>query len=325
MIFIPANAQLSLGKKTGKVEKPVFYWNLFILRLQLAIVYFYGGISKLNYDWIVSQEPVRTLLENKAATSFIGEILSSKFALYFFTYGGLAFDLLIPFLLFIPGTRVIAVILALCFNIMNAWLFDDINIFPYFMMLSLVLFLDPSKVMKFVRSKIIGKKTAPLLPKSAVRTNNAIIYVLTFYFIIQFTVPFRHLLYPGNTDWTGLGQRFSWRMKIQHRSIKTMEFKVWDLNTKTIFPVIPSAYRLNRDQISLLSQDPSAAVQFAKFLKQYCKENKGMDNVQVTSNIVVSFNGRPEQKIFREEVDLGSISPKSRQLSKWIQPLKKQK
>jgi hypothetical protein len=325
LILIPADAYLSFRSKNKTTIKPVFYWHLLILRLQLAIVYFYGGIAKLNYDWLVTNEPVRTLLENKAATSFIGELLSSKFALYFFTYGGVGFDLLIPFLLFIPRTRIIAVVLALSFNIMNALLFDDINIFPYFMMLSLILFLDPAKVAKYIRTKFLGKKTAPQLPKISTTPNKILIFTLGFYFLIQMILPFRYLLYPGNVDWTGLGQRFAWRMKIQHRSLETMEFKVWDINTKTIFPVEPANYGLNHDQITLISHDPRAAVQFAKFIKQHCKDSKGMDNVLVKSNIVVSFNGRPAQQIFAKELDLGTISSNSRQLSRWIEPLKDQK
>ena len=169
MIFIPADAHFSSGSMTAKSKKPVFYWHLLILRLQLVIVYFYGGIAKLNYDWMVSQQPVRILMQDKAKTSFIGDLLSSEPIIYFFTYGGVAFDLLIPFLLFIPRTRVMAVVLALCFNIMNAWLFNDINIFPYFMMLSLILFLDPSNIAKYIRVKFIGKMSAPQIQKSSVR------------------------------------------------------------------------------------------------------------------------------------------------------------
>ena len=46
-----------------------------------------------------------------------------------------------------------------------------------------------------------------------------------------------------------------------------MEFKVWDLNTKTIFRVEPVSYGLNSDQITLMSHDPSAAVHFSEFYK----------------------------------------------------------
>ena len=99
LILIPADNKLSFRKNDSDLKNPTQYWHLLILRLQLVIVYFFGGVAKLNYDWLVSNQPVRAILENKAEQSFLGDLLTSDFILYFFNYGGLVFDLLIPFLL----------------------------------------------------------------------------------------------------------------------------------------------------------------------------------------------------------------------------------
>jgi len=323
MILIPADSRLSFSKKGAQEKKPTYYYHILILRLQLVIVYFFGGIAKLNMDWLVSQEPVRTMLGAKGAKSFLGDLLTNDVAVYFFTYGGLAFDLIIPFLLLIPRTRIFAVFCALIFNMMNAWLFEDINIFPYFMMLSLILFLDTEKVGRFVRKKLFGKKSAAHFSSEKGVLAKPLFVFLGIFFLIQLLVPFRHLMYKGNVDWTGQGQRFAWRMKIQHRQLEHMEFKVWDLKTKTIYPVEFGVYGLNQDQINVIAYDPSAVVQFAKFLKKHCKENKGMDEVYVKSKLIVSFNGRPAQPIFGEDVDLASIGDSPSQLLKYIKPLVK--
>lgn len=321
MIFIPADSTLSFKKNKEKTASPPLYWHLLVVRLQLAIVYFFGGIAKLNYDWLVSNEPVRTIMKSVSESSFLGDALTSDVSIYFFTYGGLLFDLLIPFLLFIPKTRTIAVVAALLFNILNAWIFSDINIFPYFMMLSLVLFLDSESVANFVRRKVEGKKTSVRSSTDLGVLKSPICIVLGVFFLIQFLLPLRHFLYKGNTDWTGLGQQFAWRMKIQHRSLEKMEFKVWDVNKKVIYPVGVDQYGLNQDQINLLAYDPSAILQFANFLQTHSKKNKSMDKVLVKATVEVEFNGRKPQKIFDTNLNLLEVGTSASELSKWIQPL----
>jgi hypothetical protein len=325
LILIPADNKLSLSKKGNIQKEPTQYWHLLILQLQLVIVFFFGGVSKLNYDWLVSNQPVRAILENKAKQSFLGDFLTSDFSIFFFNYGGLVFDLLIPFLLFIPKTRILAVLCTLLFNIMNALLFDDINIFPYFMMLSLILFLEPNKVARFINLKLFGKRSATSISNAEVGIKKPVFILISIYFVIQGLLPFRHLLYEGNVDWTAAGQRFAWRMKIQHRTLEKMDFKVLDMKKKVIIPVEVRNYGLNQDQLNLIAYDPVAVVQFAKFLKRHCLENKGMDDVQVKSEVIVSFNGREHQPIFDKSVDLSSVGIKPSQLNKYIQKLDKAK
>ena len=325
LILIPADNKLSFRKNDSDLKNPTQYWHLLILRLQLVIVYFFGGVAKLNYDWLVSNQPVRAILENKAEQSFLGDLLTSDFILYFFNYGGLVFDLLIPFLLFIPKTRIPAVICALLFNIMNAWLFSDINIFPYFMMVSLVLFLEPNKVARFINLKLFGKRSVASISNTHIIVKKPVLVLISIYLVIQGLLPFRHLLYDGNVDWTTAGQRFAWRMKIQHRTLEKMEFKVLDMKKKIIIPVEVNNYGLNQDQLNLMAYDPVSVVQFAKFLKRHCRENKGIDDVQVQSQIIVSFNGRKHQRIFDTSVDLSSLGIKPSQLNKHIQKLDKAK
>ncbi len=321
LIFIPADYSFSRSKKDLEHRKVPQYYQQLILKLQIVIVYFFGGIAKLNSDWMFYQEPVVSILNNKAQHSFLGDLLMLDGTLYFFTYGGLLFDLLIPFLLFIPKTRIPAIFLAILFNLMNAWLFSDINIFPYFMILSLVLFLDSNKVGQFVRNKLSLKK--PIIKKASQETQikKPVIVLLAIYFIIQGLLPFRHFLYQGNVDWTGLGQRFAWRMKIQKRKVEEMEFKVFDMKKKIIHPVSVYHYGLNQDQINSIAYDPVSALQFAQFLKMHSLKNKNMEEVEVRANIVVSFNGRTPQNMFKNELDLSTAAHNPFQLSKFITKL----
>jgi hypothetical protein len=62
-------------------------WLLFLFQIQLFIVYFYGGLVKLNSDWLFHQEPIVTLLKlNAKNISFHGEG-SNIFIINYLIYG----------------------------------------------------------------------------------------------------------------------------------------------------------------------------------------------------------------------------------------------
>ena len=221
------------------------------------------------------------------------------------------FDLLIGFFLFFPRFRKIGIIGAIAFNILNAWIFNDINIFPYFMIVALILFAEPSKVGSFFsveeKKKSKKEKTESLqLENSPLK--KSVLVLLSIYFLLQISLPLRHFFYQGNTDWDGYAHLFSWRMKIQARANEKIEFKVKDVDKKIIYPIDFRSYHLNQDQIRRLALDPYDAVQFAHFLKQHCIQNKGMKNVEIVSDIIVSFNGRKPQKIFDTQLDLTKLN-----------------
>ncbi len=325
MIFIPADHKLSLSKKGKYLDNPTRYWHLLILKLQLVLVYFFGGIAKLNSDWLISKQPTLTILSKKAQDSLLGSFLTTDFMIYFVTYGGLIFDLCIGIILFIPKFRKIGIIGALFFNITNAWLFDDINIFPYMMMMALVLFLDPHEVGSYINKKLFNKRTYVIQNKEFNPIKKVSLIAISLYFLIQLGLPLRHLLFKGNPEWTGHGQRFSWRMKIQYRKVDILEFKVWDINKKIIYPIDFRSYRMNQDQINALGYYPKAALQFAQFLKNHSRTNKGMDSVQVKSKVKVSLNGRPAQYMFDPDKDLASLKINPFDQTNWVEPLKNNK
>jgi len=125
LIFVDGHHWLSvdnlLQRKTGVNTVP--FWQLFILRAQIFIVYFYGGIAKLNSDWLMG-EPMRMWLANRADYPLVGPFFATEWAAYCFSYGGLLFDLLIGFLLLWSPTRLLAFLAALVFHLTNNWLFS---------------------------------------------------------------------------------------------------------------------------------------------------------------------------------------------------------
>jgi hypothetical protein len=106
------------------------------------VVYFFGGIAKLNGDWLRA-EPVRTWLSNRAHWDGVGPFLAQEWLAWFIAYGGLVFDLGIGFLLLWKRSRILALWLAIGFHATNNFLFN-IGIFPYMAAAMTLLFLEPN-------------------------------------------------------------------------------------------------------------------------------------------------------------------------------------
>lgn len=310
LIFIDADSSYSIGKKSKKL---IPQWQIRILQLQIAFVFFFGGLAKINPYWI-GMHPVKEILEMKSTETGIEFINSSSFQ-YIIMLGGICFDILIPFLLWIKKTRPWAIIAALVFNLSNSWIFNDINIFPYFMIAALLLFLDESEFSKlpFISLEKISEKTPKFKlskPKMA---------ILSFYILFQLYLPLRHYMYPGYVDWTGDGQHFAWRMKIQHRDIEEMKFAIFDNEKKEIHEIDPKNH-LNSSQYHQLSLSPQMIVQFAYFLKDIAQKKEGMKSVMVKSKVKVTFNGTKPSYIFDPTIDLIQGSKSYKYFDEWIEP-----
>jgi len=303
LIFIPADSALSLKNK--KKRKPTLGWHLRILQFQFVVVYFFGGVAKINGDWLLHYEPVTSILK--------GLDVHSDFLAIFLTYGGLLFDLCIGFFLLAKRTRIYAVFLVLVFNISNHIIFDDINIFPFFMLASLVLFFEVNKF------SFLSKKQE-LIHDDKSEPSKVVIYALAVYVLIQVLMPLRHIVIPGNVDWTGEGGRFAWRMKIQSRGINVCEFAIFDMNAKKIYPVNVDLH-IHPVQKRFMTHYPKMVLDFAHYLEGYARKKHGLTNVMVKAKINVQFNQRESVEVLSPNIDLTKEKWNSFGHNEWINPL----
>lgn len=119
LIFIPAHRSFSvdawLRPKIRSNTTPA--WTVWALVLQISIPYFFGGIAKLKWDWLILGEPMRGFLASAAANfPVVGLLFDKEPLVYFLAWSGMLFDLSIPFLLWWPKTRNRAFIAALAFH-----------------------------------------------------------------------------------------------------------------------------------------------------------------------------------------------------------------
>ena len=132
------------GAVSTKEERTVPYWQVLIFRWQIAIVYFYGGIAKLHYDWLAGFPMQYWLVD--ASTFYptsLQPLMRSTEMAYFISYAGLVFDLTIAFFLLSKRWRRWALLPVVAFHTMNdfTWSIGD---FPTIMLASTPIFFAPN-------------------------------------------------------------------------------------------------------------------------------------------------------------------------------------
>jgi hypothetical protein len=143
LILVPAHTAFSLDarRKPWLRSRTVPAWPLWLLRVQVGVPYFFAGVAKLNYDWMVRAEPLSTWLADQTSFPLIGRFFTDEVFVRFLAYGSMFLDLTVPFFLLHRRTRVPAYALALAFHFMNSRLFD-IGIFPWLMIVATTVFFD---------------------------------------------------------------------------------------------------------------------------------------------------------------------------------------
>ena len=329
MCFLPAERAFSVDAlMRPKIRSDVVpAWTLWLLRAQIGIPYFYGGIAKLNSDWIYGGEPMRSWLRPLTKVSGGSPVFISDPVVYSFVIGGLLLDLLVVPLLLWRRTRLFAFIAAVLFNLMNAVIFD-IGIFPWLMLGALLIFFPPDLPRRFARAFMspgqefeneepLRASVTPVVERKSFVPSEKVIGLLAAYLAFQLIFPLRHYLYPGNVSWTEEGHNFSWHMKLRTKGGEAV-FTVTHPATGQTWTIKPQDY-LATHQVVKMTTKPDLILHFAHFLAEE-KRREGYDDVEVRARVMVSLNGREPQLLIDPNVDLTkeqvSLLP-----ARWILPL----
>ena len=311
LLLVPAHRYFSLDvvrKPALKVTR-VPAWTINIFKTQLCLVYFFAGISKLNHDWLIDAMPLRLWLPANERIPLIGQ----TWVAYVFSWFGAIFDLTIGFFLLWKPSRKIAYFFVVVFHVFTGWLFK-IGMFPYIMIAVTVIFFSEE-----VHLKILGRLKSVETPVDLVYTGAAkrsLYLILGLYFLLQLTLPFRYLLYPGKLYWTEEGYRFSWRVMLMEKSGITF-FYVKDPRTGRRGEVVNRQF-LTPLQERMMQTQPDMILQYAHHLHDFY-EKKGMPDPVVTVESYVTLNGTGSRLYIDSTIDLSkqqeSFLPK-----KWILP-----
>lgn len=318
MIFVPANRDFSLDVWRGAVPRSTTApaWSLVLLVSQFSVVYFYGGIAKINQDWLRG-EPMRSWMANETHVPIIGRWFTEEWMVYAMSYGGMLLDLFIVPVILWPRTRWLGVVALVLFHRINAEMFS-IGIFPTFATAAIILFLPPSlprRVVSYLGSMFgkvrTGRKTTvreqpeldvvPFMQRPLVQRMTVVLVL--GYIGIHLLLPLRQHLYPGPTAWTDYGDRFAWRMMLNSKH-GTITFNITDPESGQTWTVDPMEY-LTRSQFGNMTSHPEMILQFSHYLADEWAR-KGYDSVEVRADTAISLNGRDPMPIVDPTVNLAA-------------------
>jgi hypothetical protein len=320
--FTDAHRTLSILPKSKRVDN-IPRWQQFILQLQIMIVYFYGGFAKLKFDWLMNCQPVRYLTEQLPEGGFLTRFAQGEAGIYFLTYGGLFIDLAAPVLLWCKPLRKWAIYIFIIFHSLNALIFPDIGIFPFIMLVSLILFYETSEIPGLNKlwnnKKQKGVRSGPPLESNPDKPRPYLAQILIVYFIFQLAFPLRGYFLPNDMDWTSIGNRFSWRMKVNAKEIDDITFTVYEIGRDLKHQVDLRKY-VNDMQILNMAMDPRSVVDFGRMLKGIAA-GMGVSDVQILTSLKVRYNGRPSQYFIEPGIDVGNETYSPFQRLDYVVPL----
>jgi hypothetical protein len=253
---------------------------IFFLKLQLSMVYFFGGINKLEADWMFNAQPLQIWLYANNGLPAIGKLFIHPETAYLAAWGAIVFDVGVAFFLWFRKTRFFAYVALSIFHITTALLFH-IGMFPWIMMTTALLFFNNSLSLKQLFLNV--NKQLYLLP-------------LVVMAIWQMLFPLRHFIYQGNYLWTEQGFRFAWNIMLMEKN-GAIDFGMKDARGN-IFDIDEKQY-LTPFQIKMVSTQPDLILQFARYIKLQHPDIKA-----VFAESYVSLNGRRSQLFFDPRLNL---------------------
>ena len=322
MIWLPANRSFSLDAyyKPSMSREKVAAWMVNIIKLQLFIVYFYAGLAKLNYDWLIEAEPLKIWLASNSHLPVIGQYMDELWVAYAFSWFGAIYDLFIPFLLINKKTRIPAFAAVIVFHVMTWWLFP-IGMFPFIMILSTLIFFSAEwhKKAQHRFSRLFKVKNSVVPHRAMKGAPSWQVGLLGVFMLIQLMMPWRYLSYPGDLFWTEEGYRFSWRVMLMEKA-GYVTYHIKDGEHGTSEEAYPSDY-LTPLQEKMMSTQPDMILQFAHYLEKIYLA-KGIRRPEIRVEAYATLNGSGSKKFIDPTVNLleeeDNFSHK-----RWILPFEK--
>lgn len=328
MIFLPLNAAASLDarRKAGGGEAlSVPRGILWLLMAQIGLVYFYGGVAKLNPDWLFHAQPLRIWLYNAADIPLIGVFLREAWVAYAASWGGAIFDLTIVGWLLWRRTGPWAYGVLVVFHLTTALLFPALGMFPWIMIGVATIFLLPDWPLRLFR-RVRRQPSPPASPPEFSQSSTGTVHrnwrtgvafaAAALFLVIQLLIPLRHYAYSGNVRWTEEGYLLAWRMMLTEKTGQVV-YRVSELNESGERLVYPGEY-LTPGQVERMAYQPDLILATAHLIRDdFAAKDYG--HVQVRADAHVSYNGRPAARLIDPTIDLAAIQP-GIGLKPWIMP-----
>lgn len=276
-------------------------WVLALLRFQIGCVYFFGGVAKINPDWLLRAQPLRIWLAASGDVPFVGRLLVRPETAFFMSWAGLFFDLSVPFLLLFRRTRLPAYLALVGFHVVTGKLFQ-LGMFPWIMSLSALLFFPPETFARVVERLGFGRTASPAHPAEApASVSSRAMAALAIYVAVQLALPLRQFLYPGNACWTEQGYFFAWKVMLMEKNGDTEHWIVDQVTGRRTLAEPREV--LTPYQKKVMSTQPTMILAYARYLGPLWEQKLGHP-VEVHVDSFVSLNGARRQRLIDPSIDL---------------------
>jgi hypothetical protein len=298
---LPSDRAFALDAR-GRPPRAIPAWTLGLVRLQIAVVYAYAGLAKLNPDWLLHAQPLNLWLTARTDTPVIGAWLDEPTVHAVASWAGFLFDTTIVGWLAWRRTRVAAYVALLGFHAMTHLLFN-IGIFPFLMAVAALVFFPPDWP-RALAARLGRPRSAPALALPPPSPRPALALAAA-YAALQVVVPLRHLAYPGDVAWNEEGMRWSWKVMLREKH-GSVTFRVRRAPGARELEVPPRRY-LDARQEREMSGQPDLILQLAHHIADE-HHAAGWPEVEVRVDALVSLNGRAPRRMIDPDRDLARVT-----------------
>lgn len=319
MVALPVDRHWSLDAEQQRVEPSplVAAWVVWALRAQLAAVYVFAGIAKINHDWLVRAQPMTLWLADRTDTPIIGPLLGLPGVALGFSWAGMLFDCTIVGWLLWRRSRPLAYASLVLFHVVTGLLFQ-IGVFPLVMILLTLVFFAPDWPDRFVGRRKSDRSSSAEQPEvrghHAPTTRRPIACLLIVFALVQIWLPLRHYVADSNVRWSEEGYLLAWRVMLTEKA-GFVEFEVTDPSTGERWLVDAP---LTDWQAAAVSTRPDLIHATALLIAED-EATLGRNEVEVRAYAWVAMNGRPAAQLIDADVDLAAHD-RGRVPDGWILP-----
>ena len=297
------------------------FWQLFLFKFQIAVVYFYGGIAKLNVDWLHGY-PLRYWLHNYGQTleegSFFNQFFCHEYTSLVYSYGGIAFDLAVPVILFLPRIRMWALPVVVMFHISNHFAFN-IGSFPWMMLaLTLLYFEDIPIIAKWWKRRCKKLKNRERIYDYGKIKRNVLLVFIGTYIAFQVLFPLRQFVFRGHPAWTGQGNWFAWRMMLTD-SVDAVSIRI-RVPKDNVDMYVDVEHYMNFYQFNKAVRCPMIVLKFIDHLKDNLREHGVLDDAIINLEMYKAINFRPPTLFNDTTLNYAKIDYNPLISQNWIMP-----
>jgi hypothetical protein len=303
LLAVPATSCWSLdARRRPSSATTVPLGAVWLLRGQVATVYVFAGLAKLNADWLLHGLPLRLWLPGRTHLAIVGPWLDETWVAIASSWAGAAFDCLIVPALLWKRTRFAAWCTIVVFHVLT-WRLFPIGVFPWVMIAVSTLFFEPDWPRR-VASRIFGRRVepvaAPAPPARNPRVAAVVVAIGVAWLALQVAIPLRHWFVPGDYRWTNEGYRFAWVVLLTEKG-GDVSFRVhepatgreWIETADDLYT--PAQWRVMATEPDLIRQAAHAIA---------ARQRAQGRHVEVRADAFVALNGRPAARLVRPDVDL---------------------